>query len=62
MQDTKLYNTFSIIEPINKGMSSDKKYFVETTDSRRLLLRVADITEYDRKKAEFEMMKQASAR
>jgi len=35
-------------ELISKGMSSDKKYYVETADQKRLLLRVADISEYDR--------------
>ena len=57
MQDIKDYNTFKKIEPVNKGWSSDKKYYIETDDDRKLLLRVADISEYDRKSAEFEMMK-----
>ena len=61
MHDIKSYYTFTKIEPINKGWSSDKKYYIETVDDRKLLLRVADISEYDRKKAEFEMMKQISA-
>ena len=59
MQTIKEYSSFTKIEPINKGWSSDKKYYIETSDNRRLLLRVADILEYDRKKTEFEMMKQA---
>lgn len=61
MQDIKDYSTFTKIEPVNKGWSSDKKYYIEAADGRRLLLRVADISEYDRKKAEFEMMKQVAA-
>lgn len=48
---------FAKIEFINKGASPDKKYYIETTDRERLLLRVADIAEYDRKKAEYGMMK-----
>ncbi|MDD2431448.1 MAG: phosphotransferase family protein [Firmicutes bacterium] len=52
------YNSFLKIEPINKGWSNDKKYYIETTEGRKLLLRVADISHYSRKKAEFEMMKQ----
>ena len=47
---------FTQITPINKGWSEDKKYCVETADGRRMLLRVSDISEYGRKKAEYEMM------
>lgn len=61
MQDIKSYYTFVKIEPVNKGWSSDKKYYIETVDGRKLLLRVADISEYDRKKAEFERMQQVAA-
>ena len=61
MHDIKNYNTFIKIEPVNKGWSSDKKFYIETADGRKLLLRVADISEYDRKKAEYEMMKQVAA-
>lgn len=61
MQDIKGYDTFTKIEAVNKGWSSDKKYYIENTDGRRLLLRVGDISEYNGKKAEFEMMKQVGA-
>ena len=49
------------MEPINKGWSSDKKFYVETIDRRKLLLRVAGISEYEKKKSEFEIMKQVAA-
>lgn len=58
MQDIKNYSTFSKIEPVKKGWSGDKKYYIETENGKRLLLRVADISEYDRKKAEFDMIQQ----
>ena len=61
MQDIRNYNTFKKIEIINKGWSSDKKYYIETIDGQKLLLRVADISEYNRKKTEFELMKQVAA-
>lgn len=61
MQDIKEYSSFKKIEPVNKGWSNDKKYYIETVDGRKLLLRVTDISEYERKKAEFEMMKQVAA-
>lgn len=56
MFDIKNYDTFETIEPINKGWSSDKKYFIETTKKEKRLLRLADISEYEKKKSEFEMM------
>lgn len=59
MRDIKGYNTFIKIQQINKGMSSDKKYYIETAGGRRLLLRTSDISEYERKHAEFEIMKKA---
>jgi len=50
------YNTFVKIEPIEKGWSEDKKYYVETADGQRMLLRISDVSEFDRKKAEYGMM------
>ena len=47
-------------EPINKGWSGDKKYSVEIADGRHMLLRVSGISELDRKKAEYEMMKRVA--
>lgn len=61
MQDIKAYNTFTKIEPINKGWSTDKKYYIETSDRRKLLLRVADISEFHKKKAEFDITEQIAA-
>ncbi len=59
MDEIKSFDTFNKIEPVNKGWSPDKKFRIETTDGQHLLLRIADISEYDRKKAEFEMLKRA---
>ncbi len=61
MKDIVGYNSFLKIEPVNKGWSTDKKYYIETTKGEHLLLRVADISQYERKKAEFEMMEQVAA-
>lgn len=52
---------FSAKNLINKGWSRDKKYCVTDENGTRYLLRVSDISEYDAKKAEFEMMRQVSA-
>ncbi len=48
-------------EPINKGWSKDQKYRVTDQDGTPYLLRVSDIQQYDRKKAEFRMLKQIAA-
>lgn len=56
MFDIKGYATFQRIVPIDKGMSSDKKYYIETVTNEKLLLRIADISRYDKKKHEFEVM------
>jgi serine/threonine-protein kinase len=61
MIDIPGYDTFIKIEPVIKGWSGDKKYYIETSGGRRLLLRVADITQYGRKKTEYEMMKKVAA-
>lgn len=58
MFDIKSYATFEKIILINKGWSSDKKYYIETTTNEKLLLRITDISEYDEKKSEFERMTQ----
>lgn len=58
MFDIKNHATFKKTEPINKGWSGDKKYYIETMKNERLLLRTTDISEYDKKNNEFEMMKQ----
>ncbi len=56
MTEIPLYSTFTKIEPINKGMSGDKKYYIETVNGKHLLLRIADFSEYPQKKVEFEVM------
>jgi serine/threonine-protein kinase len=51
------HEDFAKIEPINKGWSSDKNYYIETIKGEKLLLRISDIAVYDKKKAEFEAVK-----
>ena len=57
MKTNRIYDTIVKSEPIIKGWSEDKKYSVETSDGRRFFLRVSGISEYDRKKTEYEMMR-----
>jgi len=54
--DVPGYSDFIRIEPIEKGWSEDNKYYVETADGQRMLLRISNVSELDRKKAEYGMM------
>ena len=60
MNGIKNHETFAKIELIDKGLSGDKKYYIETLDGERLLLRISDMAEYGRKEVMFGMMKQAA--
>ncbi len=60
MIDIPLHSTLKNIKQIQKGMSGDKKYYIETDDNQQLLLRVSDISEYARKKSEYKLMNRLS--
>lgn len=61
MKDIPNFDTFVKVQPIHKGWSGDKKYYVETKDGEQLLLRVSDISTYDAKQYEFDVMKKMSS-
>lgn len=61
MKDIPNFDTFVRVEPITKGWSGDKKYYVETKLGERLLLRVSDVSEYNEKKDEYDIIKTISA-
>lgn len=52
---------FQSITPVEKGWSQDRKYRIETKEGDRLLLRVSDISHYEKKLAEYEKMQQVYA-
>lgn len=54
--DIPNYYKWKSIEPINKGWSSDRKYYIKTIEGKELLLRISEISEYERKKIEFERL------
>lgn len=56
MTDIPQYNTFTTLQPINKGWSSDKKYYIETQRGEKHLLRISDISEYEKKQVEFDIV------
>ena len=61
MKDIRNFDLFVKTEPIHKGWSGDRKYYLETKDGERFLLRVSDISSYETKQHEFEIMKKISA-
>lgn len=61
MKDIPLSNSFKNIAVIKKGMSSDKKYCITTKSGERLLLRISDLCDFERKKAEYELVKKLFA-
>lgn len=61
MKDIPNSDAFAKIEPIQKGWSDDKKYYVETKAGERLLLRISDISAYEEKQHEFDIMQKMAA-
>lgn len=56
MKDIPQFKTFAKVEPVEKGWSQDKKYYVETINGKRLLLRISDLESFESKRAEFDVM------
>ncbi|WAA08900.1 aminoglycoside phosphotransferase family protein [Fervidibacillus albus] len=50
-------HSFRKIERVNKGWSKDQKYYIETNEGERRLLRITDISLFEQKKFECETMK-----
>ncbi|PKK98061.1 MAG: aminoglycoside phosphotransferase [Tenericutes bacterium HGW-Tenericutes-2] len=55
-EDIPGYDKWVKIEKIERGWSFDTKYYVESEDNQKLLLRISDIKFYDKKKKEFEVI------
>ena len=49
-------DTFSTVNEITKGMSGDRKYYIETRDGKKLLLRITDISNYEAKKKDYDFL------
>lgn len=60
MKNIANHETFTKVELIRKGWSSDKKHYIETSNREKLLLRVSAVSEYADKKREFDIMKRMS--
>ena len=61
LQDLPNRQTYVKLEPIDKGLSGDRKFALETADGQRFLLRVSDIEAFARKKAMYDMMERVAA-
>ncbi|MFA5523403.1 MAG: phosphotransferase family protein [Tissierellales bacterium] len=57
LNDVPSANNWDIIKPVNKGWSEDKKFYIKTTGGKELLLRLSDISQYEKKKREFESLR-----
>lgn len=60
-KDIPFRENWKVISEIKKGWSNDKKYYIETKDNEKLLLRTSDIKLYESKRKEFEFIKIVNA-
>lgn len=51
-------DSFLLMKEITKGMSGERKYYIETKDNQKYLLRIADVADYEMKKREFNFLAQ----
>lgn len=48
--------TWRLVRPLTKGWSSDKKFYIETLENEKLLLRISDRATYEHKQGELAAM------
>lgn len=58
--DIKQFKKYKVIKPILKGWSDDQKYYLEAENGQKLLLRLSDISLYEKKLEEFKNLKRLS--
>ena len=51
-------DTFTLVKEINKGMSGEKKYYIEDKNGKKFLLRITDVSNYQLKKKEYDFVLQ----
>ena len=56
VRDIAASATWSLIKPIDKGWSRDKKYYIESNSGERYLLRLADAKYSEAKQREYQVM------
>lgn len=60
INDIPMHTNWSKVEPLYKGWSEDKKFYIEDNTGQKLLLRVSDYSKYEVKRLENEYMNKAS--
>jgi serine/threonine-protein kinase len=53
VKDMPKSESYARVEPVEKGWSSDRKYRISAKNGEQWLLRISDISQYERKKAEY---------
>ncbi len=61
MHDIPKYSSWVTIEPEKRGWSNDRKFHITDNHGNELLLRLADISQHDKKQQEFLWMQKAAA-
>lgn len=61
MNDILKRKEYIKVMSVDKGLSPNKKYYIETDAGEKLFLRISEISEYDRKKAIYEAMEKIAA-
>lgn len=61
MEDIPGYPSFTKMEPLDRGLSGDQKYRVETESGRRLLLRLSAAGELGQRQAEYDSLRALAA-
>lgn len=59
-EDIPNFESWKIIKKINKGWSSDSKFYIEDYEENKLLLRISDATNYYNKLEEFKFIKKCN--
>jgi len=49
-------DTFSTVKEIEKGMSGDRKYYIETRVGKKLLLRITEVSNYETKRKDYDFL------
>lgn len=55
-KDIPTASTFSVVKEIKDGMSGDRKYYIETVDGQKLLLRISEAANIDIKKKDYDFL------
>jgi len=55
------FEALTKVEPITKGWSEDKKYFITTEEGTKYLLRITPISRYETRKSLFAMLERVAA-